>query len=56
MAEADKVSRNEVQDLVVAQIVLELEDVLHQVVTKCILNQHVDAADDDMSESQFLGN
>ena len=56
MAEADKVSRNEVQDLVVAQVVLELEDVLHQVVTKCILNQHVDAADDDISESQFLGN
>ena len=56
MAEANKVSCNEVQDLVVAQIVLELEDVLHQVVTKCVLNQNVDAANNDMSESQFLGN
>ena len=54
MAEAHEVSRNEIQDLVIAQFVLKLEDVLHQIITECILNKYVNATNDDLSESQFL--
>lgn len=48
LTESYKVSCNEVEDLVVAQLVLELEHILHKVVAEWILNQEVDTADDHL--------
>jgi len=41
--------------LVIAQVILELEDVLDQVVSIRILNKEVDTADDDICQSELLG-
>ena len=49
LAEAHKVPRDEVQDLFIAQVVLEFENVLHQVVAEGVLDQHMDAGNDHRS-------
>jgi len=41
--------------LIISHIILELQDILDQVVTERILNEHVNATDDYISEGKLLG-
>lgn len=43
LAEAHEVPCDEIQDLLIAQVILEFQDVLHQVVSKGVFDQHMDA-------------
>ena len=54
LAQSHEVAGNEVQDLVVAQLALELEDILDQVVAEGVLDQEVNPADDHVCQRQFL--
>lgn len=54
LAESDKVARDEVEDLVVSNVILELEHVLDQVIAVRVLDQHVDASDDHIGQGQLL--
>lgn len=54
LAETNEISRDEIQNLIVPQIVLQLQDVLHQVVAIGILDQVVDAADNDVGQGELL--
>jgi hypothetical protein len=54
LAESHEVTSNEVEDLVIAQVALELEHILNQVVAIGIFNENVDAADNHVSEGQLL--
>ena len=54
LAESHEVSCDEVEDLVIADLVPQFEHVLHQVVAIGVLNQEVDAADDDIGEGKLL--
>ena len=54
LTESDKISSNEVEDLVISQRVLKFEHVLNQVVAVGIFNQIVNATDDHVSQGEFL--
>ena len=55
LAKSDKVSCDEVEDLLIADLILQFQNVLDQVVAIGVLNQEVDAADDHVSEGKLLG-
>lgn len=54
LAQSDEISRNEIQNLVVPKLILKLQHVLNQVVSIGVLNEEVDAADDDIGQSKLL--
>ena len=54
LTEAHKVSGDEVEDLLIAELIFEFENILYQVVAIWVLNQIVDAANDDIGKSKFL--
>mmetsp|Transcript_20253 Transcript_20253/g.27379 ORF Transcript_20253/g.27379 Transcript_20253/m.27379 type:complete len:204 (-) Transcript_20253:1684-2295(-) len=54
LTKSHEVTSNEVQDLVIANVVLELEDVLDKVVAIGVLNKNMDAADNNISKLELL--
>ena len=50
LAKSNEVACDEIQDLVIAHNILELEHVLNKIVTIWVLDQEVDPADDDICE------
>ena len=54
LTQAHEVTSNEVENLVISHVRLELEHILYQIVAEGVLDQEVDAADNHVSERQFL--
>ena len=54
LTEAHKISGDEVEDLLIAKFILQFENILDQVVAIRVLNQIMDAANNDISKSEFL--
>ena len=54
LTQAHEVTSDKVENLVISHVRLELEHILYQIVAEGVLDQEVDAADNNVSERQLL--